>query len=139
MELFSEKVTAGKRTYFFDVKKSREGSKYLKISESRLKKSQEYEHLRLMIFEEHIPAFLEALNKALAAMGFDVGATTHVKELRKSLPNAYRPWSKDDDERLDQFYCQKKSVEELAKIFKRNVGAIESRIRKLELRDKYGI
>ena len=139
MELFSEKVTAGKRTYFFDVKKSREGSKYLKISESRLKKSQEYEHLRLMIFEEHIPAFLEALNKALAAMGFDVGATTYVKELRKSLPNAYRPWSKDDDERLDQFYCQKKSVEELAKIFKRNVGAIESRIRKLELRDKYGI
>jgi hypothetical protein len=138
MELFSEKVTAGKRTYFFDVKKSREGSKYLKISESRLKKSQEYEHLRLMIFEEHIPAFLEALNKALAAMGFDVGATTYVKELRKSLPNAYRPWSKDDDERLDQFYCQKKSVEELAKIFKRNVGAIESRIRKLELRDKYG-
>ena len=139
MELFSEKVTAGKRTYFFDVKKYREGSKYLKIFESRLKKSQEYEHLRLMIFEEHIPAFLEALNKALAAMGFDVGATTYVKELRKSLPNAYRPWSKDDDERLDQFYCQKKSVEELAKIFKRNVGAIESRIRKLELRDKYGI
>jgi hypothetical protein len=138
MELFSEKVTAGNRTYFFDVKKSREGLKYLKISESRRKKSQDYEHFRVMIFEEHIPAFLEAFNKALAAMGFDVGATTYVKELRKSLPNAYRPWGKDDDERLEQFYCQKKSVEELAKIFKRNVGAIESRIRKLELRDKYG-
>ncbi len=34
-ELFSEKLPAGSRTYFFDVKKSADGIKYLVISESR--------------------------------------------------------------------------------------------------------
>jgi hypothetical protein len=34
-ELFSERVSAGKRTYFFDVKESVGGAKYLVISASK--------------------------------------------------------------------------------------------------------
>ncbi len=34
-ELFTERVLAGNRTYFFDVKEAKDGTKYLVISESK--------------------------------------------------------------------------------------------------------
>lgn len=51
--------------------------------------------------------------------------------------NAYKPWTKEDDEQLEQLFCEGKTVPELMAIFARNEGAIESRIKKLELREKY--
>jgi hypothetical protein len=63
-ELFTEKVLAGKRTYFFDIKESENGAKYLVISESK-KVGEMHEHNRVMIFEEDILAFHKALKKAV--------------------------------------------------------------------------
>ena len=40
-EVFSEKVKAGKRTYFFDVKKTRGNDLYLTITESKRKNGTE--------------------------------------------------------------------------------------------------
>ena len=56
-ELFTRRVSAGSRTYFFDVKQSAEGAKYLLISESRDVKGK-WEHDRVMVFEVtvHTPA-----------------------------------------------------------------------------------
>ncbi|PSK89891.1 hypothetical protein [Taibaiella chishuiensis] len=51
--------------------------------------------------------------------------------------NAYERWTEEDDERLELLFCEGKSVRELMNIFARNEGAIESRIKKLELREKY--
>lgn len=34
-ELFTDKITKGNRTYFFDVKRSESGSLYLSVSESK--------------------------------------------------------------------------------------------------------
>ncbi len=64
-ELFSEKVLAGSRTYFFDVKETRDGVRYLKISESR-QTSNGYTHDRVMVFEENLESFSAGLDKALA-------------------------------------------------------------------------
>lgn len=66
-ELFSEKIRAGSRTYFFDVKESASGSKYLVINESR-KVGQSHEHNRVMVFEEDILSFNEGLKKAVDFM-----------------------------------------------------------------------
>lgn len=63
-ELFSEKISAGSRTYFFDVKESTDSTKYLVISESRLGEEKRYEHSRVMVFEEHLPAFCNGLGNA---------------------------------------------------------------------------
>ncbi len=51
--------------------------------------------------------------------------------------NAYEPWSKEDDNELELLFCQGKSIKEIAQIFERKEGAITSRIKKLELREKY--
>lgn len=54
-----------------------------------------------------------------------------LSEIRKQFPNAYKPWSKDDDEKLLRLYREGKSINELTLLFKRNEGGILSRIRKL--------
>ena len=63
-ELFSEKVISGHRTYFFDVKKSTDGIAYLVIDESK-KTNANYEHNRIMIFEEDILKFNQGYKKAV--------------------------------------------------------------------------
>ena len=65
-ELFSETITAGSRTYHFDVKASSEGVKYFVISESRQRKKG-VEHNSVMVFEENFDTFKEVFAKA---MGF---------------------------------------------------------------------
>jgi hypothetical protein len=60
-----------------------------------------------------------------------------VAEKRLKNQNAYMPWSKEDDDKLELLFCEKKSIKELSEIFCRNSGAIRSRIKKLELEEKY--
>lgn len=51
--------------------------------------------------------------------------------------NAYEKWTNEDDDKLELLFCEGKTVSELSEIFKRNPGAIRSRINKLELNEKY--
>ncbi len=60
-----------------------------------------------------------------------------LEEKRLEHKNAYLPWTKVDDEKLEQLYCEGKKVSEIAQLFGRNKGSIESRIKKLELPEKY--
>jgi len=66
-ELFSTKVSAGKRTYFFDIKLSSSGVKYLVITESK-QVDGGYERNRIFVFQEHIPSFIKGLKEALKFM-----------------------------------------------------------------------
>lgn len=67
-ELLTEKVVAGSRTYFFDVKEAKDGTKYLVISESRQIGSS-YDRNRVMIFEEYLEEFAKGFQKALQFFG----------------------------------------------------------------------
>lgn len=60
-----------------------------------------------------------------------------VNEKRKADSNAYMKWTKEEDEELELMYCEKKTIHDLSKHFGRNIGAIHSRIKKLELKQKY--
>jgi hypothetical protein len=51
-ELFSTGMAAGSRTYFFDVKESVNGTRYLKITESRRDPEGEFEHSRVIVYEQ---------------------------------------------------------------------------------------
>jgi len=64
--LFSRKVSAGGRTYFFDVKESTSGDKYLVINESRKSQDgQSYERNRIMVFEGYFTSFYNALKDVI--------------------------------------------------------------------------
>ena len=59
-------------------------------------------------------------------------------EVREKHANAYMPWTEEDDERLTLLWCEGRKVHEMIEIFQRKKGAITSRIKKLELKEKYG-
>lgn len=70
--IFSESVKAGKRIYYFDVKQSRNGDKYIAITES--KKINEgtfenprfvYEKHKLFLYKEDYEKFVGALMRTL--------------------------------------------------------------------------
>lgn len=57
-----------------------------------------------------------------------------VAEIRKSHIKAYKPWTAEEDAELEHFANEGKSIEELASIFGRNRGAINSRLKKIHER-----
>ena len=77
-EVFSKKVKAGKRTYFFDVKSTRANDYYLTITESKKQFNDEgssYQKHKIFIYKEDLNKFLEAFN----------ATADHIK--RELLPN----------------------------------------------------
>jgi len=60
----SEMIRCGKRTYFFDVKITQKGDKYLKITETRLiDEGEPRKRSVVMVFPEHIDRFKSVLNQ----------------------------------------------------------------------------
>jgi hypothetical protein len=57
-------------------------------------------------------------------------------EIREKHPNAYRSWSKEQDEELKKLFSEGKKVLELMKIFGRKRGGINARLEKLGLVEK---
>lgn len=65
-EVFSKKVRAGKRTYFFDVKATRSGDYYLTLTESkkRLEDGLFVKH-KIFLYKEDFEKFAEGLNETV--------------------------------------------------------------------------
>lgn len=57
---------------------------------------------------------------------------------RIKYPNYLKPWTVTDDLELERLWCEGVQIDELSRLFKRNAGAIQARIEKLELYEKYG-
>lgn len=62
-----------------------------------------------------------------------------VSKLRETKKDAYKPWSGKLDDELTELYCGGATVKEMAAKFGRTNGAIRSRIKKLELPEKYSV
>lgn len=67
-EIFSTKVKAGKRTYFFDVKSTRSNDFYLTITESKKRFKEDgftYEKHKIFLYKEDFNKFMEALTNTV--------------------------------------------------------------------------
>lgn len=68
VEIYSKRVRAGKRTYFFDVKATRSNDYYLTITESKRKYKEDgyfYEKHKLFLYKEDFDKFVAALTKTV--------------------------------------------------------------------------
>ena len=135
-KLFTQKVVAGSRTYSFDVKESKDGIKYLVISESRQTGSG-YDHSTVMIFQEYLEMFTEGFQKALQFLGLKSKAY-NLDDIKQTYPKAYERWTSDEDEQLKTKYHEGVGIAELATFFQRQPGAIRSRLAKLGLLSAQG-
>lgn len=65
-EVFSTKVKAGKRTYFFDVKATRGNDYYLTITESKRRFDGEgYDKHKIFLYKEDFNKFMKTLTEAI--------------------------------------------------------------------------
>jgi hypothetical protein len=67
-EVYSQKVKAGKRTYFFDVKATRGNDYYLTITESKKQHGEDgnrYEKHKIFLYKEDLNKFLETLQQTI--------------------------------------------------------------------------
>jgi hypothetical protein len=146
-EIFSERVVAGSRTYFFDVKESEDGTRYLVISESRQTGST-FDHHCIMVFEEHMERFSEIFDQAVWTLARREEFRTHcpnvieergnpksynVGEIRQSHPKAYEKWTPREDETLKTQRRAGRGISELAAMLRRQPSAIQSRLKKIGL------
>ena len=64
--VFSKRVRAGKRTYFFDVKATKSVKDfYIIITESRRVSEEKYEKHKLFLYKEDFEKFTEALSETI--------------------------------------------------------------------------
>ena len=65
-EIFSKKVRAGRRTYFFDVRSTRAGDYYMTLTESKRDFNEDgtpfYKKHKIYLYKEDFANFKEALN-----------------------------------------------------------------------------
>ena len=67
-EIFSKRVKAGKRTYFFDVKSTRSEDYYLTITESKRKPKGDgftFEKHKIFLYKEDFGKFVNALQESV--------------------------------------------------------------------------
>ena len=68
-EIYSKAVRAGKRTYFFDVKSTRNNEYYLPITESKKKFTEKgqfhYEKHKIFLYREDFDKFVEGLQEVV--------------------------------------------------------------------------
>jgi len=72
-DIYSKAVRAGKRTYFFDVKATRNEEFYLTITESKKRFNQQtgkffFEKHKIFLYREDFDKFEEALKEAFSAI-----------------------------------------------------------------------
>lgn len=94
-EVFSKKVRAGKRTYFFDVKATRSNDYYVTVTESkkRLEDGVFIKH-KIFLYKEDFEKFAEGLKETIDY----IKANQEVVEKRYEYTENYNEQSKSDDD-----------------------------------------
>lgn len=85
-EIFSQRVRAGKRTYFFDVKSTRSNDFYLTITESKRKFKEDafsYEKHKVFLYKEDFAKFLDALQTTIDYVKSELLSPEDLAELEK--------------------------------------------------------
>ena len=82
---------------------------------------------------------VKRLKKYLKAYKQLTGVPTYsVYACQQEYPNAFLPWNAEDDTTLTQMWHKGATLDELSAHFQRKPSAIASRLKKLEITDKYG-
>jgi hypothetical protein len=65
-EIFSKKIRAGKRTYFFDVKSTKGNDYFITITESKKRfDDRSFVKHKIFLYKEDFNKFMEALNETV--------------------------------------------------------------------------
>ena len=92
-EIYSQRIRAGKRTYFFDVKSTRSNDYYLTITESKRRPGSDpdgpasYEKHKIFLYKEDFNKFIDALHDAVDFVRDELLTPEEVAELDRPRPS----------------------------------------------------
>ena len=85
-EIYSQRIRAGKRTYFFDVKSTRSNDFYLTITESKRKFNNDtytYEKHKIFLYKEDFAKFMDALQGTIEHVKNNLLSEADLAELER--------------------------------------------------------
>ncbi len=98
-EIYSKKIRAGKRTYFFDVKSTRGNDYFITITESTKKlEDGSYVKHKIFLYKEDFNKFIEALNETVNHVKSDLLPEYDFEEFSRRNANGTSQSSAGDDE-----------------------------------------
>jgi len=134
--LHSEKLLLENKTFFLDLKKAKNGNSYLTITQSKRMEDEQYERIKIVLFEEELQAFNTAFAKVLEAFKPNPGTVNreeYIAKIRKNYPMAFHPWAKEEEELLIAMFNEGKEKRVIAGALRRQESAIIARLMKLGL------
>jgi hypothetical protein len=143
--LHTERVQSNGKVYYLDLKEAENGNNYLVINQTKMMEDDKSERIKMILFENEIEQFASAFSRILFKFNpserqlekqngkYD---EKYIEDMRKEHPNAFFPWTKEDEELLAALFNDGKTVSELSKSFQRNEGGIVARLAKLGLEVK---
>ncbi len=89
-------------------------------------------------------AFLSVINNYLRGNGINLEKVDvknerkekyaeQLQQIKMKYPNAYEPWSTEEDEKLKTLFSENEDIKKIGEILQRQPGAIKSRLRKYNL------
>ena len=90
---YSRKVRAGKRTYFFDVRATRNGDFFMTITESKKKhKDSGFDNHKVFIYKEDFHKFIHALKEGLEHIHTDLNEldVQDINELKHTIEDGVK-------------------------------------------------
>ena len=110
-EIFSKKIRAGRRTYFFDVRSTKAGDYYMTITESVKDTNDQgvpsYRKHKIYLYKEDFSEFSNILNEMtdyiINEKGEEVISDRHQKDFKKEDYNSEKNTDKSDEENSTDF------------------------------------
>jgi hypothetical protein len=131
--LGSERVSTGRTIYFLDARQAVNGRYYITLTESRRSPDGSFDQKRLMVFEEALSGFSDAV---VSMAGLVSGLVSRrkaceVDDVRRLHPRAFMKWDEDEESRLASLFSGGASPEEIATSLGRTHQAVNARLEKL--------
>ena len=116
-DVFSQSVRAGRRTYFFDVKSTRNDDYYLTITESRKKQNSDgnfsFEKHKIFLYKEDFKKFEEGLESV-------------INFIKDRKPEFFGDEQSDDEQSVEERSCEDSTKDYLAmEIINKKVSEID--------------
>ena len=133
--LTSERIAAGRTTYFIDVRQAVNNRFYLCITESRRISDTGFDQSRIFLFEENLDEFRKTLEKAFSEVEQAVLQRGELPEAdsRRKFSRTGKLWTEEEEKILKKGFNKKIPLEELSEKLQRSTYAITLRLERLEI------
>ena len=133
--IHTEQVSGPTKSFYMDLKKSENGRNYLVITQSRKIDDENQERTRIIVFQNEIARFSEAMMRSLIQFSVkeDEEVLRYKQAVKEQYPKAYSKWTKEDEIQLKELFESGQDVEDITVSLERNTAGVLARLRKLGL------